>query len=95
MATYDPEKAPLGVVPPIPSSCGCCPGLSPLVASCCIVKGVGVEGEPGGAAPKQQRHTHWLPDPTPLFSSSRLSLHLLILNNFLNYKCKEFQMKTD
>jgi hypothetical protein len=51
----------------------------------------------GGADLRQQSCVYWVIQPNPA-SSALLGgslLHLLILNNFLNYKCKEFQMKTD
>lgn len=46
---------------------------------------------------RQQSHSYWViqPSAASLVLLGGSLLHLLILNNFLNYKCKEFQMKTD
>jgi len=64
-----------------------------------VVEGRGEEWAGGwGKFSSQIAKTHSLVYPILrlLFSSFRLSLlHLLVLNNFLNYKGKEFQMKTD
>lgn len=50
-----------------------------------------------GADLRQQSHSYWViqPNAASLVLLGGSLLHLLVLNNFLNYKCKEFQMKTD